>query len=173
MPKGKNELLRNRIRTLYLENYTNIEIAQKVGVSREWVRVTLKEFGWKSNPATIPHQWNRPDFRPRLTLRERFPDKIQEREADECWPWIAKSRLATGHGLMYTAFRRKKILAHRLAFWLGTGRWPKMLVLHKCGNAGCCNPKHLYEGTSYENAQDRWRHHREGKMSYPITIEYA
>lgn len=48
---------------------------------------------------------------------------------------------------------------HRLAYRLfcgklGNGEW----VLHKCGNASCINPHHLYIGTPQQNQDDAKRH---------------
>ena len=49
--------------------------------------------------------------------------------------------------------------AHRVAYEEHYGEIPEgKLVLHKCGNKSCINPKHLYAGTDKENAADRERH---------------
>lgn len=59
-----------------------------------------------------------------------------------------------------------QIKAHRLAYRLFVGLIPVgALVLHRCGNAGCINPFHLYIGTALQNAHDRRLHgtHCRGK----------
>jgi hypothetical protein len=32
------------------------------------------------------------------------------------------------------------------------------MVLHRCGNRRCCNPEHLYDGTSQQNRRDAEAH---------------
>ena len=49
------------------------------------------------------------------------------------------------------------IKAHRLAFLYANGRWPSGLCLHRCDNPPCCNPSHLFEGTSHDNTSDAQR----------------
>jgi hypothetical protein len=41
---------------------------------------------------------------------------------------------------------------------LANGKIPDgLLVLHKCDNPPCCNPRHLFPGTYRDNAQDAVR----------------
>jgi hypothetical protein len=46
------------------------------------------------------------------------------------------------------------VLAHRVAWFLATGRWPKPCCLHKCDRGGCVRFSHLFEGTTKDNTQD-------------------
>jgi hypothetical protein len=58
----------------------------------------------------------------------------------------------------YGRLRRGKIVlgAHREAYRLLVGPIPEGLdVLHHCDNRPCCNPAHLYAGTSVDNMRDR------------------
>lgn len=50
----------------------------------------------------------------------------------------------------------RKWLAHRLAWWISTGKQPDpdRLVLHHCDNPPCCNPAHLFLGTQADNMRD-------------------
>lgn len=89
----------------------------------------------------------------------RFWSKIQIGKADECWPWIAKSRHQSGYGLFTMASARKggvKHVASRIACYLGNGPAPDGLpnALHSCDNKPCCNPAHLRWGTQLHNVHD-------------------
>ena len=94
----------------------------------------------------------------RPTLEETsqlFWAKVDRREPDECWEWQG-SRGASGHGqLSAKALRPVPIRAHVMSFFLEHGRWPVPACLHRCDNAPCVNPAHLYEGTQQQNMEDR------------------
>lgn len=87
-----------------------------------------------------------------------------------CWPWLA-GRHPEGYGAMGWPRpdneRVQTTKAHRIAFWLTHGRVPDIkkgrLIRHACGEASCCNPSHLVEGTHAENAADMVRHGRAGR----------
>lgn len=82
-----------------------------------------------------------------MTDDERFWKKVDcSGGADACWPWT-KSLNRKGYG--YFDRRGKRYAAHRVAFGV-TRLW----VLHRCDNPPCCNPRHLFEGTAYDNAHD-------------------
>jgi len=88
----------------------------------------------------------------------RFCKKIQAGEASECWPWKAGAfkdgygafRVRVAHGVF------RQVIATRIAFKLWTGVDPVgMLVCHTCDNPSCCNPNHLFLGTSTTNERDK------------------
>lgn len=95
----------------------------------------------------------------------RFWEKVDIRGPDECWPW--KGLLAPkGYG-RFTLSRSHRGNRHRRASavaWELTNHKSigGRLACHTCDNPPCCNPAHIYAGTSQDNANDmkargRWR----------------
>ena len=85
-----------------------------------------------------------------------FWQKVKQGEPHECWPWTGYVKPANGHGL--TTYKGSPIHASRKAYVLTHGPvfdWD-LCVLHRCDNALCCNPKHLYLGTRADNMIDRF-----------------
>lgn len=86
------------------------------------------------------------------------------RDGDGCWEW--RGGLNTGgYGLfslnspewMYEKTGRTKtqLLAHRVAYYLENGGLETYRhVCHKCDNPKCCNPKHMFDGSIFDNVQD-------------------
>ena len=86
-----------------------------------------------------------------------FWRKVLRGAPNECWPWIGFTK-SSGHGL--TSYKSEPIHASRKAYILTHGTFDlRQCVLHRCDNAACCNPAHLYLGTRADNMIDRW-----GKM---------
>lgn len=80
--------------------------------------------------------------------------KIKRGADSDCWPWQG-FRKASGHGL--TSYKSLPIHASRKAYILTHGPIdPALCVLHRCDNAACCNPAHLYLGTRADNMIDRF-----------------
>lgn len=70
----------------------------------------------------------------------------------DCWPWESTVN-SQGYGRFH--LDRKWIAAHRLSYEIVNGPiGDGMVVRHSCHNRLCCNPNHLLQGTSKDNAQD-------------------
>lgn len=83
-------------------------------------------------------------------LEARFWKKVDTKGSDECWLW--KAGLSMGYGrLGWDGYIAR---AHRVAFEIFHHRKPRSLVLRKCGNRACANPRHLYEGNQVANLRD-------------------
>ena len=70
-----------------------------------------------------------------------------------CWVWVGAKKPA-GYGVF--SERKRARPAHRVAWFLTAGNWPKLFVLHKCdgGPLGCVRPDHLFLGTHEDNMAD-------------------
>jgi len=81
--------------------------------------------------------------------------KIDVREQDECWPWKGSKR-REGHGQLWVA--GTTVAATRLLWVSIHGPVPRdRVVMHKCDNPPCMNPKHLQLGTNHDNVLDAQR----------------
>lgn len=90
----------------------------------------------------------------RKPVAERFWAKVERRGADECWPWLGLLNRA-GYGKFQFATNKPR-LAHRVALHLESGvdLDADYVVLHRCDNPRCVNPKHLSIGTHADNVKD-------------------
>lgn len=85
---------------------------------------------------------------------EKFWAKVVIGDADDCWPWTGFCK-SSGHGL--TSYKSHPIHASRKAWILLNGPIAADLcVNHRCDNAACCNPAHMYLGTRADNMVDLW-----------------
>jgi len=99
---------------------------------------------------------------PDVSPEARFWAKVDRRNEDECWPWLAtKSKLGYGK---FTLGVNNKVCAHRYSYELTVGPIPNgLLVCHKCDNPKCVNPAHLFIGSHKDNMQDAVRKGRQAR----------
>lgn len=85
-------------------------------------------------------------------LNSRFWSKVLVvNDADSCWLWKASSN-NQGYGQFRIDGTMR--LAHRVAFFLLFGRWPKNILRHSCDTPLCVRGSHLIEGTQKQNMVD-------------------
>lgn len=97
----------------------------------------------------------------RASLSDRFWAKVDTSgpvpahrpELGPCHIWIG-NRTVDGRGKI--KIDGVSHGAHRVAFFLGHGRWPDPCALHECdgGAIGCVRLDHLFEGTFADNTAD-------------------
>jgi hypothetical protein len=86
-------------------------------------------------------------------LFKRFWNKVLL--GDDCWEWTAWTKEG-GYGMLDVRINGewKHKVASIVSWFLHTGEWPTLQVLHKCDNPPCVRFSHLFLGTQLENVRD-------------------
>ena len=85
-------------------------------------------------------------------IEERLVEKLDK--SGDCWIYTG-GKTSTGYGSISKYRERKMLPTHRVAYELWVGTIPKgLFVCHKCDVPACCNPEHLWLGTSTDNMRD-------------------
>jgi hypothetical protein len=74
-------------------------------------------------------------------------------ESDKCllWPFRVDK---DGYGRL-NCIPNIETRSHRAVFFLKHGRWPEPNALHSCDTPGCCNLRHISEGTPQQNQHEK------------------
>jgi hypothetical protein len=143
-----------RVIDLYKAGATLMETGFSAGMSHTTVRKLLRQ-----NGVDIRSKSGRPE----KSLSERFFAKVDQNgpvpahcpELGPCHVWTGARR----QGVAALQVDGRNTIAARVAWFLETGAWPTLCVLHKCdgGDRGCVRFGHLFEGTRLDNNRDRSR----------------
>lgn len=94
-----------------------------------------------------------------MPMPQNRPEDLWDRisnygDPKKCWEW--SGNVVRGYGQITINYKKER--THRLAFKLAKGEIPDgMFVCHSCDNKLCCNPDHLWLGTTEDNMKDMVR----------------
>lgn len=132
-------------------------------------RKTSTQWLWDGLEELPEHQL-RPQLLERMAVsavvQERFWLNVNISRPKVCWPWEGLLSPLNYGRYSFQPIPGKKVefRTHRLAYFFCYGEIPKHLcVCHHCDNPPCCNPHHLFLGTSPENTYDRNEKERQAR----------
>lgn len=100
------------------------------------------------------------------SLKDRFDASFIPEPNSGCWLWVGATTTHRNFTRGMISRRNKNEYAARISFELHKGPIPVgRIVCHRCNNAMCVNPEHLYPGTYQSNTDDMMRagRHRPGR----------
>ena len=90
-----------------------------------------------------------------------FNRHVIRNDDDHCWGWKGRTNIK-GYG--FFRLGGKKRFAHRASYELHHGPIPAgAVVMHRCDNPPCTNPRHLSVGSPADNNADK---HKKGRHAF-------
>ncbi len=112
---------------------------------------------WKNGTLWDIKEWTREGNGLKRDFETRWKEDVDKNGPNGCWIWKPTKGVKGSYGKIpvWNGCRPTELTAHRVAYEKFVGPIPEgMLVLHKCNNANCVNPDHLYTGTHKDNMRD-------------------
>ena len=109
-----------------------------------------------------------------LKLPDRFMNKVKQNPQSGCWEWQGAKAGANYGQLRWPDGTKNSPMryTHRIVASLKYNRelTSKDYVCHTCDNPQCCNPDHLWIGTSSDNIKDSMAKGRFKLEHLPVHI---
>jgi hypothetical protein len=94
----------------------------------------------------------------RASLKDRFEASYVPEPNSGCWLWVGAITTSKGYSRAIISESDVTLYGARVSYELHNGAIPEgALICHRCNNALCVNPEHIYAGTHKTNFDDMVR----------------